>query len=184
MSEAAEVLKEVPEVKVEDNSQSQGATAQEKEVAALKSEAAANRVKAKELQEKLDKINTDQAAKEEETAIKNGEAEKIVEAQKGVIEKLTGENETTTAALQTYLDGELDGVSDDMKALIPEGSIARKLVWITKAREAGLFKARKIANGVMDSGEEKDDSGVFSEEIKKATTQQELDAVLTKYGRA
>ncbi len=190
MSEEAEkaaleaAAKAEADQKAADNSQSHGATAQEKEVAALKSEAAANRVKAKELQEKLDKITADDKARIEDDAIKNGEAAELLKAQSGELEKQTGRADANEKALEGYLEVELEGASDDIKALMPEGTIAQKLAWVAKAKAAGLLKARKIANGVMDSGEEGDDSGVFSDEIKKCQTQQELDAVMKKYGKA
>jgi len=172
------------ETKGSEESQSQGATAQDKEIAALKNEAAGNRVLAKELQEKLDKIETDTKAKTDAEAIKNGEAATLLDAQKKELDKVTGRADANETALLVYLEAELDGVTDEVKALIPEGSAADKLTYVNKLKTAGLLKARKIGNGVMDSGEEADSAGIFSEEIKKATTQAELDAIMKKHGRA
>jgi hypothetical protein len=42
--------------------------------------------------------------------------------------------------LQTLIDSKLDGVSDDLKALIPESlNVKERLDWIIKAEKAGIF---------------------------------------------
>ena len=103
------------------------------------------------LEEKLASNKTPEKPKEEEKPKENEKEEKVdnknldgfedeLKLIKDEIKKKDKVVSDYEGVLQTLIDSKLDGVSDDLKALIPESlNVKEKLDWIIKAEKAGIF---------------------------------------------
>ncbi len=66
------------------------------------------------------------------------EQKKFQELYEGSVPKVKLADELSVA-VQAYYDAEVDGLSDEQKALIPDGAPHTKLAWLKKAKAAGVF---------------------------------------------
>ena len=54
------------------------------------------------------------------------------------------------SAVQGLLDVETEGLTDEQKALIPEGPVHKRLAWITQAKKAGIFAGKEGPAGTFN----------------------------------
>jgi len=106
-------------------------------IASLEEKLASNKVPEKPKEEEKPKT----PEKEEKTDNKNLDGfEDELKMIKDEIKKKDKVVSDYEGVLQTLIDSKLDGVSDDLKALIPESlNVKEKLDWIIKAEKAGIF---------------------------------------------
>ncbi len=114
--------------------------------------------RAKAAEDKLDAVKKSQEATDQKRL---EDDKKFKELADGLKVKLT-EAEIKTAAMgemevsiSAYLEDETSGLTDEQKALIPEGAAHKRLAWIRQAKKAGIFATKegpaKTFNGPIRS---------------------------------
>ena len=116
-----------------------------KQIAALNQENAQRRTSAKELQDKLDKIEEANKAAELKAAEETGEFKKLYEELKASTEKKEASANdmisTMEAALEKMLEAELANIPEAQRAVLDKfDNVSAKLDFIATAKETGLFK--------------------------------------------
>lgn len=99
-----------------------------------------------EMKSKLQKREEEEKAKTEKALKEQGKYKELYEAtlsEKDTftkeLEAVKAEREELAAALDGYLNTELQAIPDNFRNLIPEGNAAKKLAWIANAKTEGLF---------------------------------------------
>lgn len=89
----------------------------------------------KALQDKVKAFEEAEAERQRLKAVEEGRFQDIIKD----LEPKAKRVDELTQALRDALKEELEAIPSDMHDLIPEGDITTQLVWIKKARKAGVF---------------------------------------------
>lgn len=112
-----------------------------------------------DMKTKAEAREAEAARAREEDLKKQGQFQKLLEEQTPKYEAAVAQAKRYETALAGYLEAELKGVPESMKALIPEGDAASKLEWIAKAKAAGALGEKKPAGKGPDGSPPPGSSG-------------------------
>lgn len=98
--------------------------------------------RAKAAEEQLEGLKKAQEAAEQKRLEDSKKFQELYEREKAKAADL----EPIAKSLQAYFDDEIADLSDDHKALIPDGPMHVKLAWVKKAKKSGLFADKANPN--------------------------------------
>lgn len=109
---------------------------------------------AKELNERLAKIEAEQNKAQEQSLKEQNKYKELYEGVKAKAER----HDVLEAGLQEYFETEIAEIPEDKRDLIPEGSVESRLKWVKQAKQKGLFNPQKANTTPVNTATRKPNS--------------------------